>query len=51
MVPIPLALTENPDVLGIASTAIKPTLALVDPLHTRHMPAQVVANSGFDVLW
>ncbi|XP_023578184.1 hydroxyacid-oxoacid transhydrogenase, mitochondrial isoform X4 [Octodon degus] len=36
---------------GIASRAIKPTLGLVDPLHTLHMPGQVVANSGFDVLW
>ncbi|XP_038203120.1 hydroxyacid-oxoacid transhydrogenase, mitochondrial [Arvicola amphibius] len=36
--------------LGIASRAIKPTLGLVDPLHTLHMPCQVVANSGFDVL-
>uniref|UniRef100_G1SUY8 Hydroxyacid-oxoacid transhydrogenase, mitochondrial n=1 Tax=Oryctolagus cuniculus TaxID=9986 RepID=G1SUY8_RABIT len=35
---------------GIASRAIKPTLGLVDPLHTLHMPGQVVANSGFDVL-
>ncbi|GAB1284784.1 Hydroxyacid-oxoacid transhydrogenase, mitochondrial [Apodemus speciosus] len=35
---------------GIASRAIKPTLGLVDPLHTLHMPCQVVANSGFDVL-
>ncbi|XP_074174519.1 hydroxyacid-oxoacid transhydrogenase, mitochondrial isoform X3 [Rhinolophus sinicus] len=36
--------------IGIASRAIKPTLGLVDPLHTLHMPARVVANSGFDVL-
>uniref|UniRef100_A0A8C2UQ50 Hydroxyacid-oxoacid transhydrogenase, mitochondrial n=1 Tax=Chinchilla lanigera TaxID=34839 RepID=A0A8C2UQ50_CHILA len=36
---------------GIASRAIKPTLGLVDPLHTLHLPGQVVANSGFDVLW
>lgn len=35
---------------GIASRAIKPTLGLIDPLHTRHMPDGVVANSGFDVL-
>ncbi|XP_017913940.1 PREDICTED: hydroxyacid-oxoacid transhydrogenase, mitochondrial isoform X3 [Capra hircus] len=35
---------------GIASRAIKPTLGLVDPLHTLHMPGRVVANSGFDVL-
>ncbi|XP_053752155.1 hydroxyacid-oxoacid transhydrogenase, mitochondrial [Panthera pardus] len=37
-------------VLGIASRAIKPTLGLIDPLHTLHMPDRVVANSGFDVL-
>ncbi|XP_065758959.1 hydroxyacid-oxoacid transhydrogenase, mitochondrial isoform X2 [Muntiacus reevesi] len=36
---------------GIASRAIKPTLGLIDPLHTLHMPGRVVANSGFDVLW
>ncbi|KAM7075747.1 hydroxyacid-oxoacid transhydrogenase, mitochondrial isoform 3-T3 [Molossus nigricans] len=37
--------------IGIGSRAIKPTLGLIDPLHTRHMPDRVVANSGFDVLW
>nr|XP_044636173.1 hydroxyacid-oxoacid transhydrogenase, mitochondrial isoform X3 [Equus asinus] len=36
---------------GIASRAIKPTLGLIDPLHTLHLPDRVVANSGFDVLW
>ncbi|XP_048696783.2 hydroxyacid-oxoacid transhydrogenase, mitochondrial isoform X2 [Caretta caretta] len=35
---------------GIASRAIKPTLGMIDPLHTLHMPERVVANSGFDVL-
>ncbi|MBN3309682.1 HOT protein, partial [Amia calva] len=35
---------------GIASRAIKPTLGMVDPLHTLHMPQRVAANSGFDVL-
>ncbi|XP_066513224.1 hydroxyacid-oxoacid transhydrogenase, mitochondrial-like isoform X2 [Hoplias malabaricus] len=35
---------------GIASRSLKPTLGIVDPLHTLHMPAQVTANSGFDVL-
>lgn len=38
-------------VAGIASRALKPTLGLVDPRHTLHMPGRVVANSGFDVLW
>ncbi|XP_070247933.1 hydroxyacid-oxoacid transhydrogenase, mitochondrial isoform X3 [Myotis yumanensis] len=37
--------------IGIGSRAIKPTLGLIDPLHTLHMPDRVVANSGFDVLW
>lgn len=37
--------------LGIASRNIKPTLGLIDPEHTLHMPERVVANSGFDVLW
>lgn len=37
--------------LGIASRVIKPTLGLIDPEHTLHMPERVVANSGFDVLW
>ncbi|XP_039697686.1 hydroxyacid-oxoacid transhydrogenase, mitochondrial isoform X1 [Pteropus medius] len=36
--------------IGIASRALKPTLGLVDPRHTLHMPGRVVANSGFDVL-
>ncbi|KAM7175053.1 hydroxyacid-oxoacid transhydrogenase, mitochondrial isoform 3-T4 [Macrochelys suwanniensis] len=35
---------------GIASRAIKPTLGMIDPLHTLHMPERVVANGGFDVL-
>ncbi|MBN3286226.1 HOT protein, partial [Polyodon spathula] len=35
---------------GIASRAIKPTLGMVDPLHSLHMPQRVAANSGFDVL-
>eukprot|EP00069_Balaena_mysticetus_P019175 bmy_11988T0 len=35
---------------GIASRAIKPTLGLIDPLHTLYMPERVIANSGFDVL-
>ncbi|XP_053571063.1 hydroxyacid-oxoacid transhydrogenase, mitochondrial [Bombina bombina] len=35
---------------GIASRSIKPTLGLIDPVHTLSMPERVVANSGFDVL-
>lgn len=36
---------------GIASRAIRPTLGVVDPMHTLSMPERVAANSGFDVLW
>ena len=36
---------------GIANRAIRPTIGIVDPLHTRFMPEIVAANSGFDVLW
>jgi len=35
---------------GIASRAIKPTLAIVDPLNTRTLPGIVAACTGFDVL-
>ncbi|KAI1243421.1 hypothetical protein IHE44_0001039 [Lamprotornis superbus] len=35
---------------GIASRAIKPTLGIIDPLHTLSMPERIVASSGFDVL-
>jgi alcohol dehydrogenase class IV len=35
---------------GIASRALRPTLALIDPDVTRTLPANVVAASGFDVL-
>lgn len=35
---------------GIANRALKPTLAIVDPLHVQHMPERVAAHSGFDVL-
>lgn len=35
---------------GIASRAIRPTLAVVDPDNTRTLPAMVAASTGFDVL-
>ncbi|EYF08033.1 hydroxyacid-oxoacid transhydrogenase [Chondromyces apiculatus] len=35
---------------GIASRALRPTLALVDPTAAASLPAGVVAASGFDVL-
>lgn len=35
---------------GIASRVIRPTLGIVDPLHTLTLPSRVTANSGFDVL-
>ncbi|GAB5584011.1 hydroxyacid-oxoacid transhydrogenase [Prionailurus iriomotensis] len=46
----PVSVPLKPLIAGIASRAIKPTLGLIDPLHTLHMPDRVVANSGFDVL-
>ncbi|CAB1326112.1 unnamed protein product [Coregonus sp. 'balchen'] len=46
----PITGALKPLIAGIASRAIKPTLGIVDPLHTLHMPERVAANSGFDVL-
>lgn len=35
---------------GIAHRALRPTMGIVDPLHSRTLPSAVVACSGFDVL-
>ncbi|KAG7273474.1 hypothetical protein CRUP_015850 [Coryphaenoides rupestris] len=47
---LPVTGVLKPLIAGIASRALKPTLGMVDPLHTLHMPERVAANSGFDVL-
>lgn len=43
-------ITELHAKTGIASRAIRPTLAIVDPDNTRTLPAMVAACTGFDVL-
>ena len=30
---------------------MRPLLGIIDPLHMKHMPKNVAAFSGFDVLW
>ena len=39
------------NIIGIANRALRPLLGIVDPLHVKHMPRNVAAYSGFDVLW
>lgn len=35
---------------GIAHRALRPMMGIVDPIHSRTLPSEVVACSGFDVL-
>jgi hydroxyacid-oxoacid transhydrogenase len=43
-------LTEMHAKTGIAHRALRPTMGIVDPNNTRHLPAMVAACCGFDVL-
>jgi len=43
-------LLERETKTGIASRALRPTLAIIDPQTTATLPGNVVAASGFDVL-
>ena len=47
----PLSLLPSPVHTGIAHRSLRPLLGIVDPLHVKHMPKNVAAFSGFDVLW
>ena len=46
-----LSIVDVSLIKGIANRALRPLLGIVDPLHVKHMPKNVAAFSGFDVLW
>ncbi|KAJ4918187.1 hypothetical protein JOQ06_007913, partial [Pogonophryne albipinna] len=50
LIAVPTTAGTGSETTGIASRALRPTLGIVDPLHTLSMPERVAANSGFDVL-
>ena len=43
-------LTERRTKTGIAHRALRPTLGIIDPVHTTSLPATAVAATGLDVL-
>lgn len=47
---VALGVTDLRVKTGIADTALRPTLAIVDPLNTLTMPPGVAASTGYDVL-